>query len=631
MTRKQIISGICLMLAVILIASGSYLFLYHFNNKYTRPSLQPANGLFILSEEDLAAQPLTFLTSGWAYYPDVLLTPADFDNQTSNHYMIYTEIGQYSHFDLTGNDQLPHGSATYALWLSLPPGTVCALELPEIFSSCNVYIDDHLIFRTGNPDPSAYKARTQEHFLTFTSTGNTRILLSVSDYSHYYSGLTYPPAFGTPEAVSRYQNLRLGICMAADALALLIALLAFYLGFRMHYKNALCFGGLCLAMVGFTSYPLIHTFFELPVFPLYAMELFCGYLIPFFVLLLHNQICETDRRPSTISQYLALFFCLLSFGYSACAPMLTTGLMQVFSGLVFTYKVFLVLWLLITASLAFKRQTPESVPLFYGDLFYATSFFWDLLLPKFEPVYGGWFSEWGTSLLLLMILYTLWNDLVKAYSFRLTFSEEQRQLTRQIAIQKTHYQDLSDRIEETVRIRHDFRHHMQLLNTLVEEGEYEKLKDHLKDYRIASNTDSRTVLCRNLIIDAILQYYNTRCQQNHIDLSVHAELPAELPYSDTDLSILFGNLLENAFEACTSQINGRKYIRLQAGWQREKLCLRVENSHSNQIHTHKGRYLSTKHDGDGIGTQSVRALTERLNGQIKFDVTDNTFRVSVIL
>lgn len=53
MTRKQIISGICLMLAVILIASGSYLFLYHFNNKYTRPSLQPANGLLVLSEEDL--------------------------------------------------------------------------------------------------------------------------------------------------------------------------------------------------------------------------------------------------------------------------------------------------------------------------------------------------------------------------------------------------------------------------------------------------------------------------------------------------------------------------------------------------------------------------------------------------
>lgn len=631
MNKKKLLSGLCLMLAVILLASGSYLFLYHFNNKYTSPSLQPANGLLVLSEEELNHTPLRFLTSGWACYPDQLLSPEDFEDPAFSPYMIYTEIGQYSHFDFTKKSKLPHGSATYALWISVPSGTVCALELPEIFSSCKVYIDDRLVLQTGNPDPSDYQAKVQERFLTFTSSGNTRILLAVSDYSHYYSGLTYPPAFGTPEAVSRYQNLRIGICMAADTLALFIALLAFYLGFRMHYKNALCFGGLCLAMIGFTSYPLLHTFFALPVFPTYAIELSCGYLIPLFVMMLHNQICETDHRASTAALYLASFFCLLTFGYSACSFMLTTDLMNLFSGMIFVYKAFVLIWLLSTAVLALKHQTPESTALFYGDIFYATAFFWDLLLPKFEPIYGGWFSEWGTSLLLLVILYTLWNDLVKAYSFRLTFSEEQRQLTRQIAIQKTHYQDLTDRIEETVRIRHDFRHHMQLLNTYLEQGKYEKLKDYLKDYRVASDTDSRTVLCRNLTIDAILQYYNTRCRQTAIDFSVHAELPVELPCSDTDLSILFGNLLENAFEACTSQLTGRKYIRVQAGWQHEKLCLRVENSHSNQIRTHKGRYLSTKHSGDGIGTQSVRALTERLNGQIKFDVTDSIFRVSVIL
>lgn len=64
--------------------------------------------------------------------------------------------------------------------------------------------------------------------------------------------------------------------MAADALALLIALLAFYLGFRMHYKNALCFGGLCLAMGRIYILSADSYFFELPVFPLYAI----GTLLP---------------------------------------------------------------------------------------------------------------------------------------------------------------------------------------------------------------------------------------------------------------------------------------------------------------------------------------------------------------
>lgn len=48
------------MLAVIPDCIRQLLFLYHFNNKYTRPSLQPANGLLVLSEEDLAASLLHF-------------------------------------------------------------------------------------------------------------------------------------------------------------------------------------------------------------------------------------------------------------------------------------------------------------------------------------------------------------------------------------------------------------------------------------------------------------------------------------------------------------------------------------------------------------------------------------------
>ena len=110
-----------------------------------------------------------------------------------------------------------------------------------------------------------------------------------------------------------------------------------------------------------------------------------------------------------------------------------------------------------------------------------------------------------------------------------------------------------------------------------------------------------------------------------------APLPAELPISDIDLSILFGNLLENAFDACSEIKNGSSCIRLKAGWQNGKLFLRIENPYENPIRMRQEKYLSTKHEGYGIGTESVRALTDRYHGQIKFDVTDQAFRVSVIL
>ena len=62
----------------------------------------------------------------------------------------------------------------------------------------------------------------------------TRLILCVSDYSHYYSGMVYPPAFGPSHNVELYHNLRIGICIAFESLALLIAVLALFLG--LHRK-----------------------------------------------------------------------------------------------------------------------------------------------------------------------------------------------------------------------------------------------------------------------------------------------------------------------------------------------------------------------------------------------------------
>ena len=53
---------------VCLCSSLFFLGLYQFNNKYSQNTIQAANGILALSEEELQKSPVRFLVSGWAIF-----------------------------------------------------------------------------------------------------------------------------------------------------------------------------------------------------------------------------------------------------------------------------------------------------------------------------------------------------------------------------------------------------------------------------------------------------------------------------------------------------------------------------------------------------------------------------------
>ena len=67
---------------VCLCSSLFFLGLYQFNNKYGQDTIQAANGILALSEEELQKSP--------AFYPDSLLTPEEI--RDVSHYMRYLYI-----------------------------------------------------------------------------------------------------------------------------------------------------------------------------------------------------------------------------------------------------------------------------------------------------------------------------------------------------------------------------------------------------------------------------------------------------------------------------------------------------------------------------------------------------------
>ena len=63
------------------------------------------------------------------------------------------------------------------------------------------------------------------------------------------------------------------------------------------------------------------------------------------------------------------------------------------------------------------------------------------------------------------------------------------------------------------------------------------------------------------MIDSIVDYWQRTAKSEGIEFYSDLNIPMELPFKGADLSLILGNLLENAVEAAP-KAEKRKYIRL---------------------------------------------------------------------
>ena len=644
-SMKESHKRIFVLAATVVFSSFLFIGLYHFDNKYSDRSIQAANGLLVLSEEEIQNNPIRYLVKGWGFYPDCLLSPEDFRDGEPDQYMVYTNIGERTRFDNLGAKKDTHGSGTYVLHLQLPKGkTTYALDLPEIFSAYRLYIGERLYLSMGNPDPEQYEPLTQRRLITFEAEGKVTILLAVSDYSHFYSGLVYPPAFGTPLALNTARGMLLGICLFIDTIGLIAAALALYAGLRLKHKNALLFSFTCIVMCGFTSYALLHSVVALPIFPWYALELCLGYLLTFLVVVLHNRICNVGYFIRNISAGVAGAFCLLALCYGFFSPWLTVPIKELFSLGVFLFKAGTAAYLLVTAAISLRGKRERVEPLFYASVFYATAFVWDRILPDFEPMVSGWFSEWGSLILVLFIGYTLWRDIMSAYAYSLAFAEEHRQVTRQLTMQTEYSKQIAQRSEENRRILHDFRQHLRAIGGLALQVKERKgatdLGQQLMEYLDGISQENRRVtgsfagaFSKNASVDALLQYYFSLAQEEKINVDFRLQLPSGLNLTDVELCTVLGNLLENAVEACQKLSGCKTNISILTTQTPHRCIIQVVNTFDGYYKQRDGRFLSGKrnHSSFGIGLESAREIIERHNGNLIFDIEQTLFCVGVSL
>lgn len=262
--------------------------LFHFgiqqlDNKYTYNDVEAACGVVDYGN---SAQDMHFLTRQWEFYHGQLLTP-EMIAENQARLTRYIDIGQFGGFELGDQTQSPHGQATYRLRIFDKANQVRTMQLPEIYSAYKLYVNGVLLYQSGEVAKESYEPEILSTDITFTTKECNELILQVSDYSHYYSGMIYPIAYGKNQKVNIYETIQILTKGLQSFLPLVMGIICLitYL-FAGRDKRDGYFVLVCISYLSYILYAMIHMLMANRSFVWYRIEDLSYYLLIYFVLLL---------------------------------------------------------------------------------------------------------------------------------------------------------------------------------------------------------------------------------------------------------------------------------------------------------------------------------------------------------
>lgn len=220
-------------------------------------------------------------------------------------------------------------------------------------------------------------------------------------------------------------------------------------------------------------------------------------------------------------------------------------------------------------------------------------------------------------------MFRVLSEQMKAY-----WAEEQRRNTeRQAELLQNELEIGKDFIARAKQYRHDVRHILQVTLEHLKQGDTDGAKAYLTDYSNLIGESVLTTFCENPTVNAILRLNDRRCEQEGIAFSAVAALPEKLPYTQVEMGILFGNLLENAWEAAGKC--EKPFVRFFSQCRDGSLYVQIENSAPGEVEFADGMPVSTK-AGGGIGVKSAMEILNKYTGMMEMKQEGDTFTTQII-
>ena len=256
----------------------------------------------------------------------------------------------------------------------------------------------------------------------------------------------------------------------------------------------------------------------------------------------------------------------------------------------------------------------------YTILFKAESIFGKY---NISPVFGE-YADTSVIITVLCIVFFLFAVIAvkKEIDNTLLIVKEQAE--------KRYYDEINTRYSEAQIIHHDMKNHLTAIAILLDNGKVADARMYLKEINSEMDSSKLPMKTGLSVLDALLFKKFDTMRKEGIELNVTLESDlSETGISEYELCSVFGNVLDNAYEACCMLPDDDKTVTMSVRRQLDMLCIFCENRYKEINQDLSTRKKDKKHHG--LGLRSIRRIAEKYGGTLDISLEDNVFKVSVLM
>ena len=192
---------------------------------------------------------------------------------------------------------------------------------------------------------------------------------------------------------------------------------------------------------------------------------------------------------------------------------------------------------------------------------------------------------------------------------------------------------LKEKYEKVNILHHDFKEHMQAINSLIGSDNI-KAKQYISSIYEQESEAQFVEYTDSNMLNILLTKKKDECSKNNISLYIDP-IQAHMSFiNDVDIVSLFSNLINNAIEGCYNSEEKKIYLNIHTS-NENFIVIKCENTSNTKPLVIYGKLRTHKNNKEfhGIGMHSIRKIIKKYNGSLKwsYDVENKIFATVIVL